>query len=224
MGRKKLLLGITIVVLSILLFWRPDIGWNLRRVLVGSPENGTNGADELRAENVRLKRENALLESLKFLLPEDGARAIPAFVYVQDPLNFKDELLVSAGRSEGIVLGLPVLVSGLLAGEIAEVYETASLVKTIFDSRWKSSVRIGKEGIEALFEGGNLPTLTLISKEAFVAENDVVYSAAPDLPYGLPIGTAKNVRKSRDELFQEADVAVPYVLRDITTVLIRKPQ
>ena len=79
---------------------------------------------------------------------------------------------------------------------------------------------IGEGGVESLLVGGSRPTLTLIPKSSAVQAGDVVYLATQDLPYGLAVGSVREVRMASDGLLQEATMDFPYDLNQIRTVLI----
>ncbi len=222
MGKSNIILGTGILAVAFLLVWKPEAGWNVRRYFSGYRGDETGTEADLRAENAKLKTELAALESLSRDLPRNTPGSIPAFVYAHDPLNFTDEILVSAGTAEGASLDAPVAARGILFGKVTAIYPEKSLVRTIFDSRWRSAVRIGTKGVEALFQGGNQPTVVLIKKDAEIREGDAVFNIAEHFPYGITLGTITNIRESGDALFKEADVEIPYRVGDVEIVDILK--
>ena len=222
MGKSNIILGTGILAVAFLLVWRPEAGWNVRRYFSGYRADETGTEADLRAENAKLKTELAALGALSRNFPRNTSGSIPAFVYAHDPLNFTDEILVGAGTAEGVSLDAPVVARGILFGKVTAVYPGKSLVRTIFDSRWRSAVRIGTRGVEALFQGGNRPTVALIKKEAEIREEDAVFNVAEQFPYGITLGTITNIRGSGDALFREADVEIPYRVGDVEIVDILK--
>ena len=91
---------------------------------------------------------------------------------------------------------------------------------TIFDPTWRSEVRIGKEGVASLLQGGSTPTLTLIDKETLISSGDLVYNSDSRYPYGLTIGKENNLRLTKDQLWREADLELPYDLNKVKLVLV----
>ena len=143
-----------------------------------------------------------------------------AHTYSRHPFNFSNEILVSKGEAQGVRQGQAVLFGDALIGTVKESFESSALVGTIFDGEFQLAVRIGKKGVNALLRGGARPTLTLIPKDAVVAEGEAVYTASPDLPYGIPIGETEEIRISSDDLFYEAGLRAPYRPQDILSVHI----
>ena len=91
---------------------------------------------------------------------------------------------------------------------------------TVFDTGWQSAVRVGPRGVDALFKGGNEPILALVEKNAGLLEGDIIYTAAPGFPYGLPLGEVREPRLAADQLFKEAKVSFPYETGKLRTVLV----
>lgn len=141
-------------------------------------------------------------------------------VYSRYPFNFKNELLIAAGRSEGVAVGDTALFQGALLGTVSKVFEHSATVGTVFDSRFKVSVRVGLEGADALLVGGNQPVLQLIPASANVESEDHAYSAAPGMPYGIRIGAVSSVRDAKDGNYKEADLRIPYNPASLSEVVI----
>lgn len=222
MERENWFLALLVVGLVFLIVWQPQAGWGLQGFLFGGGAAAPSENEKLSAENLRLKTELDVFQSIKNQLPDETANAEEALVYSRYPFNFKNELLINIGFSEGILFGQAVIFDGFLVGEIGEVFDDASLVRTIFDRRWQSAVRIGKEGIEALLVGGNRPKLTLIDKKARIVAGDTVYSAAPNFPAGIPIAEVQAIEFSSDQLFQEATLRFSYEITGIRAVSVVK--
>lgn len=221
--RKNWFLWVLVLILGALIFWKPEAGWQVRGILVDgfwdSPVQ--DGENLLVLENENLRAKILELQDIKEQLPERNGGDIQAMVYTSYPFNLKDELLINVGRNQGVKAGRAVVVSGrVLIGKVEKVFERTSLIRTLFDSRWRSSVRIGEQGVEALLEGGSRPKLTLISKEAVIGMGSLAYSTDPEFTYGLPLGEVMRVGLSRNKLFQEADLVLGYDLGQVRTVLV----
>lgn len=235
MGRRRIsnsrwTSGALIVILIFLIFFIPSYGWKIRAWLspvAGGPGGGNSGGAQtdtqaLSAENIALKAQLAQLQMVASQLPTSSPAEIRAMVYSRYPMNFKNELLVSAGSNSGIAVGAAVVFQGMLLGQVRAVFPEEALVQTIFDSSLKMPVRIGSGGVDGLLQGGSYPTIGSIASGATIASGDIVYSTAAGIPYGLPIAEVVATSTSADSLFQQASLNFPYDVNNVETVLILK--
>ncbi len=223
------ILGILILVLVGAIFFAPSYGWELRSWL-GENLGSGNGAGQgtsldastsaLAAQNAELEAELAMYQTVASQLPVDSSNDIRAMVYSRYPLNFKNEILVNAGSADGVTSGTAALFEGLLIGRVIQVFPHESLIQTVFDSGFEMAVRVSTSSYDGLFEGGAYPSVGSITKSANLSVGDVVYSATPGLPYGIPIGTVAATSTSADSLFTQAAVTFPYDIDQIKTVFI----
>lgn len=219
--RKDILISaVPIIILILLIFFRPFYGWWLRGLFAPGVVGGVEV--NLRLENEKLKSEIAELHLVKSQIPAKTYGYLTAMVYSRYPFNFKNELLVNIGARDGVTLGKPVLFGDALLGRVSQVFDESSLIETVFDGGFELPVGIGNSGEKALFNGGSLPGLSLISLSGSVKEGDVVYSISPDFPYGIPIGEIQAIHISSDHLFREAPLKFPYDLNEVKAVLVRK--
>ena len=136
--------------------------------------------------------------------------------------------MINVGENRAVGPGQPVVflgesvfsLRGLLLGKIDRVFSDSSLVRTIFDKEWQSSVRIGKKGYLALLQGGGEPVIRLIPKDAKISVGDVVYSVQPEFPNSLPVGEVLEIGLSSDQVFQEAKLSFPYDFSSIKAVAV----
>lgn len=176
---------------------------------------------QLKKENSNLKGELSALQS-QYSFPADQ-RYEPARVFSLYPFNTKNRIYITAGTSQGVGVGQPVMFSKtVLVGQIVGVALDSSEVITVYDSRFSLPVKIGKSGIDGLLTGGVSPSVGLIDKTKQVNVGDDIYSASKDLPYGLIIGTVKSVREDSTGTFFNAQIDLPYVLSDVTDVYVIK--
>ena len=238
MGRQRVsnnhwVSGALIVVLAAPYFFcsilRMDDPWmaksDTKRVGRGRSAVGTSSQAEdqsLSAENDSLKAQLATLQVIASQLPTSSTANIRAMVYSRYPMNFRNELLVSAGSDDGVATGAAVVFQGMLIGQVQQVFLHESLVQTIFDNNVKMPVRIGVGGVNGLLQGGSYPMVGSIASAAPVAPDDIVYSAAPGIAYALPIAQVAATSTSADSLFQQATLSFPYDVNNIETVLIMK--
>jgi rod shape-determining protein MreC len=220
--RSNWFLGILAVFTAILVFIRPNYGWQLRRFLAPNFYGAQSSALDLALENERLKTELAKLKNIQSQLPTKPPEYIRAVVYSRYPMNFKNELTLSVGKNGGVSEGAAVVFDGVLIGRITKVFDDTSLVETVFDGRFGAAVRIGSAGVDALLRGGSFPGVVLIPAKSDIKTGDIVYSASPDFPYGLPIAEIGEVKASSDRLFKEASLNFVYDINAVENVLVAK--
>lgn len=206
----------------LLLFSRNPQGDFVSRFFRGG---GEDDSAVLKREIVSLRSQIAQISGMKSTAPSSGSDGVVAPVFSSYPFNFKKEVLVEAGADKGIKEGQAVIMKGesggrVLLGYVAQVYEDASRVRTIFDTRWSSAVRVGDKGAQALLSGGLQPELSLIPKDAQVNSGDIVYSADPKFPYGIGIGTVKDLQIAKEQAFQKASISFSYDLEKVRNVII----
>lgn len=208
-----------IIIVGVIVLGRPYQGFWFKNLLFPPPAEKSS---DLVLENENLKAELAQLENIRSELKTAPVASIPAVVFSRYPMNFKEEILVAAGENQGVTTDSAVLFDGVLIGRIEKVFADSSLVLTVFDSRFHVAVRLGSASVDGLFEGGVVPRVSLIPKKSSVEGGAAVYSAAPDLPYGLALGKLGDLKVSDNQLFLEAPVKLPYDLNDIRVVSIAR--
>lgn len=214
-------LGCCVALLLFLIFFEPSYGWRLRKWL--SPQNGIQtDPNSLDAENVILKAQLAELETIQSELPLATQGYLRAMVYSRYPMNFKNEILVNVGTNDGVTVGKAVLFGNIFIGKVTNVFSDSAVVQTVFDGDFKMPVRVGALDYDALLMGGADPKVGSISKKASLTNGDVIVTADPNFPYGLPVGVVRDVSISEDNLFEEATMSFAYDINNIQTVLIEK--
>lgn len=214
-------MGCCIAIILFLIFFGPSYGWRVRQWL--SPQNMSQAdPNSLSAENVTLKAQLAELRTVQSELPVASQGYLRAMVYSRYPMNFKNEILVNAGANEGVVVGKAVLFGNIFIGKVTNVFSDSALIQTVFDGDFKMPVRVGSSGYDALCVGGAYPKAGSISKNASLTSGDVVITADPNFPYGLPVGVVRDVSLSADSLFEEATINFAYDINSIQTVLIAR--
>ncbi len=213
-------MGALIVILATLIFFAPSYGWDIRQFL--SPSAPPADTTTLAAQNALLKAQIAQLEVIAAQAPSSSSPegGVVAMVYSRYPMDFKNELLVNVGSNEGIAVGAAATFQGILIGQVKSVSPESSVVQTIFDNALKMPVRIGSGGYDGLLRGGSEPMVGSITSAAPLVAGDVVYSAAPGLPYGLPIAEVAATSTSADSLFEQASLNFSYDINTIQTVAI----
>ena len=110
--------------------------------------------------------------------------------------------------------------NNILVGQVSGVFENVSVVQTIFDPNLELPVRIGKDEINGMLQGGALPKVILIEKPIQVG--DIVYSASAGFPYGLKIGEITEIKESAAGVFKEAAIRIPFVVGEVRELTIIK--
>ncbi|MDP2696435.1 MAG: rod shape-determining protein MreC [bacterium] len=154
---------------------------------------------------------------------ESGLEAVEwpkARIYSTYPFSNKAELLINVGVNDGAVESMSVVVEEFLLGKVTRVFENYSVVKTIFDSSWEISVRVGPQEVDALLEGGPMPRLTMVAKDGEFAVGQAVYSANRDFEYGSIIGYVKAITDNSAAVFREAELVMPYDFNDLRVVTL----
>ena len=219
--KQKWFLGCCVALLLFLIFFEPSYGWRLRQWL--GPQNASQAdPNSLSAENIALKAQFAELETIQSQIPKVPQAYLRAMVYSRYPMNFKNEILVNVGAADGVAVGKAVLFGDVFIGKVASVFSDSALIETVFDSDFKMPVRVGSSGYDALLSGGAYPKAGSISKKAALADGDAVVTADSNFPYGLPVGTVRDVSISADNLFEEATINFTYDINSVQTVLIQK--
>lgn len=184
-------------------------------------------------ENLRLKQENENLRAQiqKFQIPISNYQLqqknyLIAKVFSTYPFNIKNQVTINIGEKQGVKKMMTVTVGdNLLLGQVVEVFENYSVIQTIFDPNWQLSVRIGKEEINGLFQGGNEQKVVLIEKEKAIQIGDIVYSASHEFPYGLKIGEISEIKETVAGVFKEAVLKIPFNINELREVnVITKPR
>jgi rod shape-determining protein MreC len=212
---------IIICVLGMLLLVgvAPSYGWRLRGILNPQGIVATNDPS-LVAQNQSLQAQVAQCQDVQ--LPQLPTNAIPAMVYSRYPLDFKNQFLINVGSNDGVVVGKAVIYKGIFIGLIQKVFSDSSLVQTVFDPGIKLPVRIGTHAYDGLLMGGADPKATSITKNSMIAVGDIIVTAAPGSPYGLPIATVAATTTSADSLFEEASLSFGYDINTIDAVLVER--
>ncbi|MEE8131543.1 MAG: rod shape-determining protein MreC, partial [Candidatus Paceibacterota bacterium] len=179
-------------------------------------------------ENLLLKQKVEDLEAqiqrnqeLGIMNQELDNKYLLAKVFSTYPFNVNNTLTLNVGKKHGVKEGVVVTVGkNILLGQIIEVFENKSIVRTVFDPQWQLPVRISQDEIDALLTAGIEPKITLFEKDMPIQVGDAVYSAGSDFPYGLKIGEIIKVKQTNSNLFKEARLKMPYNINDLREVYI----
>lgn len=213
MPQKFILFFTLLVALFLVWFYQRNIFIGLDKF-----KNPNQVLVELRLENQGLKQE---IKELKNKLNFQSQPYFIAQIYSRYPFNNNQSLIIDAGSQAGVKVGWSVLAAeNYLLGKIIKVRTNASEVRTIFSSDWRSAVKIGQAGVEAVLVGGRPPKLEFIPADAKISLDDEVFSASPDLPLNLFIGKVSEVISQPTTSLQQAKLKTDYDPNQLKKVFI----
>lgn len=171
--------------------------------------------------------ENKMLREQLGLVPKEKFQLEASFVIGQNPQKLGSWILIDKGSSSGIETGMPVIAyEGILIGKIDEVYSQISRVVLLsdFGSAVNSvDLETGTKGIvKGEYALGII--MDMISQLDIVNVGDMIVTSGlgSDIPQGLLIGKVKEVRASKDELFQQALIIPRIKYSKLDTVFVIK--
>ncbi len=187
---------------------------------------------DLGIENQALRGQLAQAYAIPHIMEEGRDQYVRAVVYSVYPLTSSKILTIGAGSEDGVAVGMPVLVKpGLFIGEVAQVFDNQSLVRTIFDAgqtasstSWQLAVKIGKGATDALLVADAEPRLTIISRKKAIAVGDDVTLAGKQYPYGLSVGSVGSIIDNPSSVFLEAVLSQAYSFTDLNEVFVLLPR
>ena len=213
-----------------------------------------DGLANARAENKKLKRENAVLRAsalaaaARLAKVPDYAKLLhleqrPSFPKDYRVINtevisfpggaFRHSLEIAAGSSAGVRMDSPVVSGDGLVGIVSNVFQDSAVVTLINDRSSWVAARDLQTGVRGGVQPGPGSTLELseVQKQKVVREGDRLvtdgtHSARyPDLyPYGIPIGRVASVGASDTATFLQVQVQ-PYAnLGSLDAVAVLVPK
>jgi rod shape-determining protein MreC len=168
------------------------------------------------AENEELRRQLRYVDSPRF--PHDFY-AINARVLARPPGEFEQQVVISAGLSDGVRLRAPVVTAEGLVGDVTLVAGREARVTLLTDeSSAVAAVDLQTKAIGIVRHGqGGALILDRVSKDQTLKNGDTIVTAGtqsgelPDLyPRGIPIGKVTSVGQSDTDLYKQIQVS-PFV-------------
>ena len=175
---------------------------------------------DLKAENERLQARNAELEE-----SEQTAKRLQDLLNLQDSYSLQSTgariisgstdswsstVTINLGSSSGLTVGMPVMASNGVIGQIVECGATSSTVRLINDENSSVSAMVQSTRAQGMLNGSasGQVTLDLIATSQTVNVGDVVVTSGLGgvFPKGLPLGKVTNVENTPGSLYLEVTV------------------
>jgi rod shape-determining protein MreC len=200
--------------------------------------------EQLREENEALRkqviqdqtaaRENdRLRELLGYVSGPDfpeGYTPVTTQVIVRPPSPFRQEVVVAAGRSDGVRVDDPVVTDEGLVGIVTDVTPNGAKVRLITDQEVAvSAVVLSSNAAGMVTHGATTNSLILdrVGKDALVREQDLVVTAGwrtaqfeSSYPRGIAIGTVKSVGQTDVDLYKRIQVTPLVDFDSLSSVIV----
>jgi rod shape-determining protein MreC len=219
--------------------FRDAYGW-FHGLVTARSENGRlrTEVDKLRQEviqnNTAAQENKTLRAQLGYVdgprFPADFA-AINARVLARSPGEFEQQIVISAGSSDGVRLHAPVVTADGLVGNVTLVTSNASRVTLLTDeSSAVAAVDLQTKavGIVRHGSGGGL-ILDRVSKDQVLNNGDTIVTAGtqagalPDLyPRGIQIGKVTSVGQSDTDLYKQIQISAFVRFGSLDSVVVLK--
>ncbi len=170
---------------------------------------------DLKAENEQLRSRNAELEETNqstqrlqglldlknnYNLQSTGARVISGSTD-----SFNNTIVIDKGTSSGLAVGMPVVDSGGVIGQIIECGPTTSTVRLITDEKSGVAAMVQSSRAQGMLMGSasRQITLNLINTNQKVAVGDTVVTSGLGgvFPKGLPLGKVTSVEAAPGSIY-----------------------
>lgn len=164
-----------------------------------------------------------------------GYDLIGGAVISYQPTEFRQELVASAGRDDGIRVDDPVVDSdGHLVGNVSKTTSHTAQVTLLTDGDFAVSafdVRTGTYGLVSHGQGAGTLILDLVPKNKVVEENDLVVTAGrrsgelPSLyPRNIALGTVTSVSQTDVDVYQSVQIAPLADFSSLSSVWVLVPK
>lgn len=193
--------------------------------------------DRLRDENLSLLGENAKWQAVSGendelrkeleLLPRSQYSLQAAEVTGRDATGLGNWLSINQGSTQGIRIGMPVVVyGGILIGRVAEVFVESSRVMLITHPDSAVSGVTIEGGAHGIVKGeyglGLLFDMVLQDATLLAGHRLVTSGLGGEFPKNLLVGTLQESRFSPDHLYRQASVVSPVSFDTLRYVFIIK--
>ncbi len=178
---------------------------------------------ELLEENVRLKRENLVLEGRSHQMASLQAENVRLRALLNSSAMLRDDVLVAEligvspdpvrhqlvlnkGSNDGVFVGQPLIDADGLMGQIVEVSPVNSRALLITDATHSIPVQVNRSGVRAIAEGtGSLGALEIhhVSATTDIEQGDLLVSSGLGgrFPVGYPVAVVSSVERDPGQAF-----------------------
>jgi rod shape-determining protein MreC len=115
--------------------------------------------------------------------------------------NFTQTITIDKGRADGVDVGMPVVGSGGLLGQIIQSFHHTAVVQLVTDGQSKVGVTFGN-GLNGIIDGqgpGDDMTADLVPPHTAVHRGEIMYTSGldgADFPPGIPVGRVTSFHTS----------------------------
>lgn len=182
----------------------------------------------LQLENEELKNENKDLREQLGVRLEGNKVEVLARVQGEVTIGEKIFILINKGEVDGVEIDDIVVKRSFLIGKVVSVSRNQSRVLPIFSNESKvlAFVFSFDKKINGLAIGeynGKVKFTEVLQDETLVVGNLVVSSgSAGAFPAGLLVGKIEEVKKDKNELFQEAELSMFWNIKELENVFVLK--
>lgn len=174
-----------------------------------------------------IEKENATLREQLDLIPRNQYDLVAASVISQDPNGLENWLEIDKGSNDGILSGMPVIVSkGIMIGRVQEVSANSCKITLLTNPKSTINVMDVESGAKGVVKGeyglGIIFDMILQTDSIQVGNSVVTSGIGGDIPRGLFVGTVQEVHPSEDHLFQQAVVTAPVQVSKLQFVFVVK--
>lgn len=171
------------------------------------------------------EKENVLLREQLGLVPRDKFKLEASFVIGQNPQKLGSWILIDKGSSSGIKSGMAVIAyEGILVGKVEEVSSHSAKVVLLSDSESAVNAVDLETGTKGIVRGEYSLgiVMDMISQSDLVNAGDMIVTSGlgSEIPRGLLVGRVKEIKASRDELFQQALINSQIKYSKLETVFV----
>ncbi len=178
-------------------------------------------------ENTQLKKLLTYLEGPTF--PKDY-RPVTARVIARSPTQFSQQIVISAGKNDGIAKHDAVVTGDGLVGEVTKIANHVAQVTLLTDPTSAVSavdIHSNADGILQLDQSGSTMILDRVTKDQVVDRGDVITSSgfrSGDLsslyPRGLPLGVVTSVSQDDTDIYKKIQVQLYADLPNLEAVIV----
>lgn len=204
-------------------------------------EDHLESVEELREENLRLKRQVASLSLEKERLSQFreernrlrellGFREdsffefLPCEVIARSSNRYHHSVTIDRGEDAGVRPGMPVVGYKGLAGRVTQVFATSSRVLLLNNRSVSVSCQVKRSRVVGIleWERGNLFSLDFVGKEEDVIPGDTLLTSGLGrvFPEGIPVGTVFQVAEEKTELSRKVGVVSMTDLNKLEEVFV----